>query len=869
MSNKNEKACSRWIEIIKRFLIIFLPLAIFFGSLTFMLYYKDINAELNTVKKREQFTLNAKIKLLKSKFTAIITDLQFLALQSELSTSLTTGNSEPLEKLAEELLLFAQIKKIYDTIQFIDRRGQEIAVITSDGNLTVSPSNALHYKGAENYFRAAIGAEPRSVVISPSPLSSAGSASSAVPGPVVHFSMPVIDALGEKSGVVVVSLPVVELFGELQSISSRAGVQTFLITPLGYYLNDMLFEETSGDPKIMDPQNVDKLLPEEWLIIADQKSGQFQTKQGLTTFTTIHPLTIQTNDTIVTHGTGENTSGGYLWKVVSFIPEKVLAQWPDKILGRILMLYSVCLTIIAICSLLLTRTALRRRRAERAMRENEEELRAINEAAANAIIAIDSKKNILHWNPAAERLFQYTAEEVVDKPITSIISPPKHQSTFTKISKQLEIGVDADSMEAKTIELFGYKKDGSEFPVEVSFSAFKKGDQWHTVGIIRDISARKELEKGVLRANKFESLGVLSSGIAHDFNNLLTAIIGNINLVSKLSGTPPDSLELLKNAEKASRRAKALTQQLLTFSKEGMPVRKTTSVEKLIRDSVEYALHGSIIVCSFDIPEDLLLVDIDASQIGQVLQNIVTNSRQSIRGSGAIIINCRNIESSEIDGFNLNLSGKYIEIAIRDTGQGINQKNQQKIFEPYFTTKEHGSGLGLTIAHSIIQRHDGYITFTSDEDKGSTFTIYLPAAVDQHIPKEQEKSPEKGRNFKILVVDNEEMLLGIAGRMLVHLGHECVCARSAREALDVYRHLWKTGTPVDGVIVDLTLPGGMGGKETAAAIFDINAEARIIVSSGYSNDPVMVDFDEYGFCAAIAKPFDMDELGEVINNVLD
>ncbi len=296
-----------------------------------------------------------------------------------------------------------------------------------------------------------------------------------------------------------------------------------------------------------------------------------------------------------------------------------------------------------------------------------------------------------------------------------------------------------------------------------------------------------------------------------------------------------------KNAEKAARRAKALTQQLLTFSKDGMPIRKITSLENLIRDSVEYALHGSTVASSFDIPEDLLLVDIDSGQIGQVIQNIVTNSRQAISGSGIINICCRNVESSEVQELPSQFSGKYIEIVVRDSGHGINQAVQSKIFDPYFTTKDHGSGLGLTIAHSIIQRHDGHIIVHSEEDNGTTFKVYLPAAVDQHLPKEKEKKRGKGKRFKIMVVDNEEMLLNIANRMLVHLGHECVCARSAREALDIYKHLWKTGSPVDGVIV----------------------------SSGFSNDPVMVDFDEFGFCAAIAKPFDMDELGEVIEAVLD
>ncbi len=851
-------------DIVLRFIFIFLPLALFFGSLTVIFYYKDVTSQRLAMEQSELYKVNSQIKTVRSKFEHIITDLRFLVLQGELAAYLENQDEQTRTSLAEELLRFSRIKKIYEQIQFIDDQGAEkIRIDGGDNPVIAGQQNGVPDKSAQDYFRQAIGLPASGVFISP--LETGGGGSDIRPGKqVVRFSMPVMDSMKTPQGVIVLNYAITHLVEDLQTASINSPGQTILVTPRGRYLNEALPLE--GDDQAAAGYPLRRLPAEEWASIRSVESGQFYSEEGLVTFDTVYPLPLAPAGEAVMSSAVDLD---YLWKNISFVPQNVLQEWPEKILGRILLLYGVCLVIIAVSSFVLARTSVRRRRAEKAMRENEEELRAINEAAANAIIAIDNNKNVLHWNPAAERLFQYTAEEVVDKPITSIISPPKHQSTFTKMSRRFKMPVDTGSMEAKTIELYGYKKDGTEFPVEVSFSAFKKGEQWHTVGIIRDISARRKMEKEVLRANKFESLGVLSSGIAHDFNNLLTAIIGNINLVSKLSGTSSDSLDLLKNAEKAARRAKALTQQLLTFSKEGMPVRKTVAVDRLVRDSVEFALHGSAITSSFDIADDLLLVDIDAGQIGQVLQNIVTNGRQAIRGSGAIHISCRNVDPAQVEALPDKVNGQFIEIAISDTGQGIPAKEQGKIFEPYFTTKDHGSGLGLTIAASIIQRHDGFITFDSAEDRGSTFRVYLPAAVDQQPEKEQQKRKGKGKNFKIMVVDNEEMLLNIAGRMLVHLGHECVCARTAREALDIYKHLWKTGTPVDGVIIDLTLPGGMGGKETAAAIFDINSEARIIVSSGYSNDPVMVDFDEYGFCAAIAKPFDMDELAEVIEEVLE
>ena len=867
--NTHEKITQRgWYDIGKHFLRIFLPLAIFVGSLTVLFYYRDVNTVLQAVKQGELYKVDSQVKTIGSRFASIVSDLQFLALQSELTEYLQDKTTINLNKLARELELFAAIKKIYAQIQFIDAEGAEqVRIQLGDGQPVSIPRDRLASGIGGSCFGPALGMAAGNIYISGFAAVKGSQEDADIPA--IHFCAPVFGIDGDRHGVVVLSHPLSHLLNDLQSTAQQSDGRSFLVNGAGEFLVTAMEGDQAGQQPSFAQESIEKIFGPTWQKIKTTESGQFTTAQGLISFNTIYPFGSITPEGSAFIGESSLAQAKNSWKTISFVPEKNLDKWPEKILNRILLLYSVCLIIIAITSVMLARTSLRRQNAETALRESEEELRAINEAAANAIIAIDNNKNVLHWNPAAEKLFQYTAEEVVEKPITSIISPPKHQSSFTKLSRKFKLPMETEGMEAKTIELYGYKRDGTEFPVEVSFSAFKKGEQWHTVGIIRDITARRLMEKEVLRANKFESLGVLSSGIAHDFNNLLTAIIGNINLVSKLSGMSADSLELLKNAEKASRRAKALTQQLLTFSKEGMPVRKTTAISELIEDSVEFALHGSSLVHRFEIPDDLLLVDIDASQIGHVVQNLVTNSRQAIKGSGVIHISCRNILAGEDEELPVQLSGNFIAITIRDTGRGIREKDMPKIFDPYFTTKEMGSGLGLTIAHSIIQRHDGHITVDSQENKGSMFTVYLPAAVDQHLPKEHDKKKGKGKRFRIMVVDGEEMLLNIAGRMLVHLGHECVCAKSAREALDTYKHLWKTGSPVDGVIVDLTLPGGMGGKETAGAIFDINSEARIIVASGYANDPVMVDFDEYGFCAAIAKPFDMDELAEVIETVLE
>ncbi len=859
--------------LLQRFFLMFLPLVLFFGSLTFLQYYKDVKTEQATIKKGEYFNIHAQLKIVGSSFNSIITDLRFLAVQDVVTNFLQNSTLSNRRHLAEELLVFCQIKSIYNQIQYLDNTGMEVVHINGTTDFPyITPETQLQSQAKKTYFTETAKLANEEVFISPYNDTASENTTEGSLRSIIRFSIPVLNKQGIMQGMIVLSYYGSYLIEELETASYLSPGIIFLVTSKGYFVNNpsqsQHLEWDANFPG-QDSLHFDMILPGEWEQIQTKESGQFRTSRGLITFSTIYPVLAgreKTQD--VATGSIQTKQMNYPWKTISFIPSKVLEAWPEKILGRILLVYSVIVIIVAIFSMLLARSSLTKGIAEEARRESEEELHAINEAAANAIIVIDNNKNVLHWNPAAEKLFQYTAAEVMEKPITSIISPPTHQSTFTKISKRFRMP-DQDGADLKTIELFGYKKDGTEFPVEVSFSAFKSGDQWHTVGIIRDISARKNLEREVLKAQKFESLGALSSGIANDFNNLLTAIIGNINLLGKISGSPQQNAELLQNAEKAARQAKALSQQLLTFSKGGNPVRKTTSMKRLIHESVDFGLYGSSLPCNMDIPEELWLVDIDRAQIGQLIQNLTHNARQAISGSGTIDISCRNVGSEDTSQLPDYLTGNYIEFRIKDTGRGIPKNYLSKIFEPYFTTKDKGSGLGLTIVCSIIQKHDGYITVESEIDKGATFTFYLPAAVDQHIHQEGVNNKPEGKHYKILVVDNESMLLNIAEQILVHLGHKCYCAQSAREAIDIYKHHWKMGSPVDGVILDLMLSDdGMGGKEAAGALFDINSEARIIVSSGFSNDPVMVNYDEFGFCAAIAKPFDMTELNDIINSVL-
>jgi PAS domain S-box-containing protein len=857
-------------DIIKRFLVIFFPLAIFFGSLTFFFYFKDVKTERKTIENNELVNIQTQTEIVAAAFNAISMDLKFQASQNELMGFLQNADPEYLQLLADEWRSLCAIKSFYYKIRYIDNNGIEILSVSRDrnGNQTTSSSTNVSEK---DYFKKTISLPGNAVYISPFDLTAGNENDQQAPEPIVRVGVPVFDRSGQKRGVLILNYLGTLLIDELKKVSVSSPGSTVLVHTDSYYLTNPRQDKDWNLASLTEnATGIKRHLPDEWQRINQEEDGQFQTAGGLITFGTIYPLLDNLQQAAAAGVTIlQMPQKEYTWKIASYVPTKTLNMKPAKILGRILLLYTVCLAIIAICSFLLARTSMRRKSAEEAVREREEQLRAINAAAANAIIVIDNNRRVLHWNPAAEKLFQYTPEEAMDKPITAIIAPPKHQSTFTKISKRFNLP-DKDSSGSRIIELFGYKKDGTEFPVEVSFSAFKSGDQWHTVGIIRDISARKKMEKEVLQAQKFESLGVLASGIAHDFNNLLTAIIGNIHLACHVTDPADENYDLLKSADKAATRAKALSQQLLIFSKSGNPVRKTTSIAALIKDSAEFALHGSTIACSIKIPDDLWLVDIDAGQIGQVLQSLIINGKEAISGAGAIEISCSNETSINLPVFPAQVTGNVVRVQIRDNGCGISERDLPKIFDPYFTTKDNGSGLGLSIAYSIIQKHDGHITVQSEAGRGTTFNVFLPASLDQRPMKTEERMERvvSESHYRIMVVDGEEMLLNISRRLLVHLGHECICVKNSIEAIEIYKHLWKTGTPVDCVIIDLTIPGGMGGKETAGAIYDINPEARIIVSSGYSHDPVMVDYDEYGFCAAIAKPFDITELRDTIESVM-
>jgi PAS domain S-box-containing protein len=402
-----------------------------------------------------------------------------------------------------------------------------------------------------------------------------------------------------------------------------------------------------------------------------------------------------------------------------------------------------------------------------------------------------------------------------------------------------------------------------------AYPIFDESGQVVQVAIhIRDITTRKKMEEEILKSQKLESLGVLAGGIAHDFNNLLTGILGNISLTKMYLHPEDKGYVRLEEAEKASERARDLTQQLLTFSKGGAPVKKTTAMQQIILDSSRLVLSGSNVRCEYHLADDLWLVEVDEGQMSQVINNLIINANQAMPDGGKIVVSAANVVIDATDGLPMK-PGRYVKISIVDHGIGIAEDALPKIFDPYYTTKKKGNGLGLATVYSILKNHDGHIIVESRINSGTTFSLYLPGSENCLYLAEGEDKCQASHlgTGRILVMDDEEVIREVASEMLEYLGYRVDVCGDGAEALELYRNAQAAAEPFAAVIMDLTVPGGMGGREAVTKLLEIDQAVKVIVSSGYSSDPVVANYRDYGFCGVVAKPYKIDDLGDVLRGL--
>jgi PAS domain S-box-containing protein len=502
-----------------------------------------------------------------------------------------------------------------------------------------------------------------------------------------------------------------------------------------------------------------------------------------------------------------------------------------------------------------------RKKAEEALRTSEERYRLLFESNPHPMWVYDLETlAFLAVNDAAVRHYGYSRDEFLAMTLKDIRPPEDVPALVENVSRVTE-GLDEAGVWRHR------KKDGMIIDVEITSHTLAFAGRRAEIVLAHDVTERRRMEAELLKAQKLESLGVLAGGLAHDFNNLLTAVMGNISLAKLHSQAGDGVSERLQEAEKASFRARDLTQQLLTFAKGGVPVKRTVSLPGLIKEAAGFALRGSRSMCEFFLPPDLCAVEADEGQLSQVIHNLIINADQAMPAGGTISVRGENVTIGPGDGLALH-AGTYVKLSVQDRGIGIPREHFTRIFDPYFTTKQKGSGLGLATTYSIIKRHDGQITVESDLGAGAVFHIYLPAAGRCHPEAEPEEARPARGTGRILVMDDEEMIRDVAGKVLAGLGYEVGFAADGEKAVELYAAARGSGRPFDAVIMDLTIPGGTGGREAIEKLRAIDPGVRAIVSSGYSNDPVMARFRDFGFRGVVSKPYTAASLAEAVKKAL-
>jgi PAS domain S-box-containing protein len=522
----------------------------------------------------------------------------------------------------------------------------------------------------------------------------------------------------------------------------------------------------------------------------------------------------------------------------------------------------------------MVRDVTEQKRFEKELAAEKESLAVTVRSIGDGVITTDVRGRIIMMNNEAERLTGWPSKEAIGKPLKTVFNFVVDLATQAR-TPQTGFRNEAQSILVSLPENATLvARDGSERTVEQLASPIRdsKNEVAGVVLVFRDITQRQRAEAERRKTETLEQLGLLAGGIAHDFNNLLTAIIGNISLASLLLPPDDEMAARLVDAKNASVRARDLAQQLLTFARGGTPIKRATSIGKLIQDTVSFSLRGSHNRSDFSFGADLWPAEIDPGQISQVIANMAVNADQAMPNGGMLQVSCENFPytTSTTPQIRDLLPGDYIRIKIKDQGVGIPEQYLDRIFDPYFTTKPKGNGLGLATCYSIVKNHSGLITVESEVHAGTTFDIYLPAALNEELPAEQPTAFTQAMtgSGRVLVVDDEDAIRALVDFTLSRLGYQVAQAATGIEGVNIYSEKFKAGERFDVVILDLTLPGGMGGKEVLKRLIEIDPTVNAIVSSGYATDATMSRYQDFGFRGVITKPYEAAELGKTVHEVI-
>ena len=511
-----------------------------------------------------------------------------------------------------------------------------------------------------------------------------------------------------------------------------------------------------------------------------------------------------------------------------------------------------------------------RKKIEQELFEEKERLAVTLSSLGDGVIATDTEGRVVLINGIAERLTGWLRTEAVGRFIDEVFfivnvetGEPKENPVSKAIRANNIVGLESGTV------LVTKQREGCRY-VSASSSPIRDRDGI-IIGVVlvfRDITELKKLEEELLKVQKLESIGVLAGGVAHDFNNLLTSIMGNISLSSLPDISDDKVKQRLLEALRACHKARDLSSQLLTFSKgKSLDSKAATNLEKIIRDTVSFTMSGSNVDFQFAVNDKLWAVEVDEAQISQVISNMIINAAQAMTNDGKITITIENVDAKNEKGIPLT-EGQYVKTTIADQGIGIPREYISRIFDPYFTTKQAGSGLGLATSYSIVKNHGGYIAVDSELHVGTSFYIYLPARGSAVTMESRINAVIKRGSGRVLIMDDKLEVREAAGEMLSHIGYEVEFARDGSELLRTYKSAKQEGRPFDTVIMDLTVPGGMGGKEAIEKLLIFDPDVKAIVSSGYSSDPILEKYEKYGFKGVLPKPYEMEKLSDVLHYVL-
>jgi two-component system cell cycle sensor histidine kinase/response regulator CckA len=502
-----------------------------------------------------------------------------------------------------------------------------------------------------------------------------------------------------------------------------------------------------------------------------------------------------------------------------------------------------------------------RKKVEDELREREEQYRSVFESATDAFFVCDVSGDIVEVSPAGCTMFGAPRAALLGRSLRGLLRPA---SLFDDL--RAWIGTTGKFR----AEGSGVAAGGNDFEVEIHGVAFSYRKQPHVLAVIRNIAERKRMEEALFLSRNLESIGVLAGGIAHDFNNLLTVIMGNLSLARLSVPAEGEAARLLGQSERAAARARDLTMQLLTFSRGGAPIKELTALGDVLRESATLVLRGSRVRPVFDLPPELWPASVDRGQLGQVVANLVINADQAMPDGGVVTVAARNVAPGDASLSPVPLPrGHYVRVDVKDEGVGIPPEQIERVFDPYFTTRQGGTGLGLATTYSIVRRHNGHVALTSAPGRGATFSVWLPAVPGAAVAASAQPDRTLLRGAgRVLVMDDDAMVRELLASMLRELGYTAAAARDGGEAVAAWLAAREAGTPFDVVVMDLTIPGGMGGLEALQRMRTIDPGVKAIVSSGYSNDPVMASYRTHGFAGVMAKPYSVREVGQIVQQAL-